>query len=250
VFYEQDEAESESSSRAESSAGDDQRLGDSSHNGSSSAYQGRGASRQGADGSNGMNPAEGNDLDKPPEYSTEIQNGETVLEETQLVEDMDEVMEDEEGIEPYHSYRIGPVSPFSHANWDFRNIQRSYRTDGSYIGDIPAPPGSDEGLADDSLSTGAANGSEDEDGPGIDLQDRINDFDDEGFNGHGFETASQSGQGFYSITDSPTQEDPPTYEELEIKAPVAVGEVLDEDGDDDAPVAEVHVEEGEGLVAG
>ncbi|KAI9768007.1 MAG: Ubiquitin carboxyl-terminal hydrolase 15 [Geoglossum simile] len=242
VFYEQNEAESDSSSQAESPAGDDQCLGDSSHNGSSSAYQGRGASHQEAGGSDGMNPAEGNDSGKPPpEYSSRIQSGETVLAGTQLAEDVDEIMEDEE--EERHRRD-------DHAVWNSENIQRPYRTDGSYMSEIPAPPASDEGLVDDSLSTGAANGSEDEDGPGMDHRDRMKDFNgDEGFNGHSFETSSQSGQGFFSLTDSPIQEDPPTYEEQQNKAPVAIPDVLDESGDDYAQVADVHVEEGEGLVA-
>ncbi|KAI9782348.1 MAG: CSN-associated deubiquitinating enzyme Ubp12 [Geoglossum umbratile] len=249
VFYEQDRAESESSSQAESPAGDDQRLGDSSHNGSSSAYQGRGASRQRADGSSGMNPAEGSDSDKPPEYFSEIRSGETMLDGTQL-EDMDETMgEDEDGIDPsYSTFRTSRANTFLNATWGFGNIQGPYRTSDSYVGETTAPPGSDEGLVDDSLSTGAANGSDDDDG-GMDLRDRMKDFpEDEAFNSHSFETNSQSGRGFYSLTDSPAQEDPPAYEELHIKAPVAVGEVLDADGGEEAPVAEVYVEEGEGLV--
>ncbi|KAH0544917.1 hypothetical protein FGG08_000997 [Glutinoglossum americanum] len=261
IFDEQNGGtESGLSSRAGSPAGDDQRLGDSSHNGSSSAYQGRGVSHQGVDGSSGVNLTEGNESENPPAYTSKIQSGETVLAGTQL-EEMDEMMEDE-GIDQnyldgYHGFQMSSGSPFSHANWNFRNIPGTYQNDGSFMGEISAPPGSDEGpdegLVDDNLSVGAANGSDSD--PDVEFRDRMKDFndDDEGYNGDGFETMSQSGRGFYSLTDSPIPDDPPPYaegEELQIKAPVAVSDVLDDDDDDDAPVAEVHVEEGEGLVAG
>ncbi|KAI9864016.1 MAG: CSN-associated deubiquitinating enzyme Ubp12 [Trichoglossum hirsutum] len=253
IFDQQNgDIESELSSRAESPAGDDQRLGDSSRNGSSSAYQGRGASHQGADGSSGANPVEGNESGDPPAYSSAIQSGGTVLTGTHL-EGMEEIMNDgidQNYLDGHHGFRISSVSPFSYAGWSFGNVQESYQNDGS-LGEIPAPPASDE--ADDNLSYRAANGSGSD--IDVDFRDRMNDFndEDEGFNGDGFESTSQPGQGFYSLTDnSPTPDDPPPYaeeEELQRKAPVAVGDVLDDNGEDDEPVAEVHVEEGEGLVA-
>jgi hypothetical protein len=195
---------------------------------------------------------EGNESGDPPAYSSAIQSGGTVLTGTHL-EGMEEIMNDgidQNYLDGHHGFRISSVSPFSYAGWSFGNVQESYQNDGS-LGEIPAPPASDE--ADDNLSYRAANGSGSD--IDVDFRDRMNDFndEDEGFNGDGFESTSQPGQGFYSLTDnSPTPDDPPPYaeeEELQRKAPVAVGDVLDDNGEDDEPVAEVHVEEGEGLVA-
>ncbi|KAH0556058.1 hypothetical protein GP486_006003, partial [Trichoglossum hirsutum] len=248
IFDQQNgEIESELSSRAESPAGDDLRLGDSSRNGSSSAYQGRGASHLGVDGSNEVNPVERNESDNPPAYSSAIRSGGTVLTGNHL-EGMEEIMNDgidQSYLDGHRDFPISPVSPFSYAHWNLTNVQGP--NDGSLVGDISAPPGSD----DDDTSYKAANGSGSDD---VDFRDRMNDFnEDEGFNGGDFESTLQPGQGLCSLTDSPIPDNPPPYaggEELQRNAPVAVGAVSGDNGEDDAPVAEVHVEEGEGLVTG
>ncbi|KAI9843617.1 MAG: CSN-associated deubiquitinating enzyme Ubp12 [Sclerophora amabilis] len=228
-------SESASSSRAGSPAGDGQRLGDHSRSGSPSDSQEAGVraphQQRGTGGSAGGGPRletmkDDDDLpaysdDNVPEYETDRRYDPGLGTETTSQED---------------SMGFGQA-------WSFpENLQ--------HLNQMSAvPPGSDddENLMDDA-SDKAAVGSES--GNMSDPDNRMADFDDFEDDGVGgfSEARGVTAPGFSSRDSSPARpvEDDifETAAELQVKAPVAV-----DDEDDEVPVAEVHVEEGEGIVA-
>ena len=208
------DSESQTVSRAPSPAGEGERLGDFSRNGSSSALLGVGAVHQAGGGGlaaedQARNGAVDNEL--PSYYSA---TGEQTLEGMEL--------EDDEGVAGLDH---GPLAIYDRPSWSFDTL----RMDGMGLSQIiAAPPGSDlapeEGLSD-GASDKAAGGSSI--GGLSEERDRIlADFGEDQGTISGFAGTPQSRMG------TPVDDIPP---------PLLVGD------EDDAPVAEVHLSESEGL---
>ncbi|KZF21658.1 UCH-domain-containing protein [Xylona heveae TC161] len=258
------EPESPSSSRPESpapqGAGDGRQLDDSSRSGLSSALAGAGAAHQNQN-SNGMNENQQtsaiqlrsgngetslahqkqNNENQPPSYSHQLPAGE------QTLEAMD--MDDEglggssygtapDGSSGYNSYG-GPHYMSNQPAWSFESIGHE---------PTAAPPASDDGGEEDLFDGGsdrAANGSSD----GFsDAGNRMQDFaDDEGVLG-GFDSTPQR----RSLTSTPVDDLPTPFSNRAVtttkEVHVSAAPVTPErDDNEDLPVAEVHVEEGEGV---
>ncbi|KAI9815446.1 MAG: CSN-associated deubiquitinating enzyme Ubp12 [Pycnora praestabilis] len=212
--------------RDASPAGDVQ-LGDSSRNGSSSALTGVGAAHQAGNGLAGEIQARNDDL---PTYSSELAMGERRLSHEQTLEGME--VEDE-GIDDSSYNNFRPANNFGQSLWSFGRLEA-----GALNQITAAPPGSDE---EEDLFDGAsgkvANGSS----AGFsEAGDRMADFaEDDGALG-GFENTPLR----QSLAGTPIQDIPLAYDESDMQ----VKSLLAKDDEHDAPVAEVHLEEGEGLV--
>lgn len=201
--------ESQTASRAPSPAGEGERLGDFSRNGSSSALLGAGAGHQAGGGGSAAESQARNgavDSELPSYYAV---TGE------QTLEGMD--MEDDEGVAGLDH---GSLTLYDRPSWSFDNLNMSQI--------IAAPPGSDlapeEGLFDgasDQAAGGSSIGGLSEEGNRI-----LADFGEDQGTISGFAGTPQSRMG------TPVDDIPP---------PLLV------DDEDDGPVAEVHLEEGEGL---
>jgi len=208
------DSESQTASRAPSPAGEGGRLGDYSRNGSSSALLGVGAAHQAGGGGLAAESQVRNgeaDAELPSYYTA---TGE------QTLEGMD--MEDDEGIAGLDH---GPLTIYDRPSWSFDNL----RMDGMGMSQIiAAPPSSDlapeDGLFDgasDKAAGGSSIGGLSEEGNRI-----LADFGEDQGTISGFAGTPQSRMG------TPVDDIPP---------PLLV------DDEDDGPVAEVHLEESEGL---
>lgn len=229
--------ESPASSRASSLAGEDQRLDSSSRVGSSSALQGVGAGRQGpTDLTSGL--TEINPDDEPPSYSKLYPNEGGLASNVQDTDNMDV----DEGVDT--SFSLDQVGgPFSeNPSWGFDNP-------GSGIAPIlTGPPASSDEDLMDGVSDKAADGSSA--GNFSDQGVRMADFADDDTDGV---LPGNSYSNSPNISGSPVAEIPigPELDHgLHVKAPVIQGGGVgdDDDEDDDGPVAEVHIENEEGLI--
>ncbi len=210
------ESEPENSSRDASPAGDGKRLDGSSRNGSSSALVGTGATHQAGGGLTGGIRAKSDD---PPSYSGQLATDEQTLEGMDLDDD------DDAGPTSYY----GPSNAFSEPQWSFDTLAHGT----SQIKAVP--PGSDEEDLFEGGSDKAADGSS----AGLsDPGDRMADFaDDEGAIG-GFENTSA----MRSLTGTPLPEITPFP-----SGKLHLNHSATQEDEDDGPVMEVHVDEGEGL---
>jgi len=206
------DSDSQVDSRAESPAGEGQRLGDSSRNGSSSALVGVGAVHQAGNGglqtvtrvrSVGENDDDDDDDDLPPEYSNRLQSGEQSLGHA---EGMD--LEDSEygsGIKPSPlRFANEPMWSFDRASDIAGHTQSTAARAGSYYDE------DEEDLFDDDASNKAVGG---------DLSD--------------------------SDTRMPTVDDTSKYPHFTVMNPLSGDGMAPPDGEDDndLPVVELRVNE-------
>lgn len=209
------DSESQSASRAASPAGEEGRLGGSSRNGSSSALLGVGAAHQAGGGglADGNRARSGADEGELPGYYLNGPNEQT-LEGMDLVED--------EGISCLDH---GPMTIYDRPSWSFESLGMD---DMGMTQIIAAPPGSDqaqdEGLFDgasDKAAGGSSIGGLSQEGNRI-----LADFGEDQGTISGFAGTPRSRMG------TPVDDIPPP--------------LLGED-EDDSPVAEVRLDEGEGI---
>ncbi|KAI9837723.1 MAG: hypothetical protein M1819_006657 [Sarea resinae] len=219
-----EEANRSESDSETSPAGEGEDLDGSFHSGSSRALAGAGATRQAGPGLAGGNLT--NNDDDLPAYSSDLQSGEQSLESMEM---------DDEGAESsYGGY--GP-SAVMEQGWSFESLGGN---GSSHI--TAAPPGSD----DEDLFEGsdkAANGSS----AGLsDVDNRMADFaDDEGVLADFEDTPKRLGSPIRDISDFSSDElqldTRFDADNLKLKTGVPSNQ------DIELHVAEVHVEEGEGL---
>ncbi|KAI9813938.1 MAG: Ubiquitin carboxyl-terminal hydrolase 15 [Thelocarpon impressellum] len=244
------ESESQTSSRASSTspAGEGQRLDDSSRTGSSSALHGVGATlraggglaggsrttRGGSEGSGG----------EPPAYTSGTLAGEPYPERMQLDEGVDADYADGlSGPAMVHPLGASPTWGFDYGVG--MTQMRALSPRGVVSDDENLMDGASDKAADG--SSGASRGS----------SARMRDFDDEDFDDEHGEvgvttTATGGGESGMVMPGSFGAEEVGAGAKTAVAASAAAAAAAaaaDEEDVDDAPVAEVHVEEGEGLVA-
>ncbi|KAI9702430.1 MAG: CSN-associated deubiquitinating enzyme Ubp12 [Candelina mexicana] len=210
------ESEPDISCRDSSPAGDGKRLDDSSRNGSSSASVGTEAIHQAGGGLTGGIRAKS---DNPPSYSGQLPTDE------QTLEGMD-VDDEDGGSVPYY----GPMNAYSEPQWSFDTLAHG----ASQI--TAVPPGSDEEDLFEGSSDKAADGSS------VGLSDpgeRMADFADDEGAADGFENTP----GIRSLTGTPVPQVTTSFPSGELH----LNRSATQEDDDDGPVMEVHVDEGEGL---
>ncbi|KAL8673311.1 MAG: hypothetical protein Q9168_002273 [Polycauliona sp. 1 TL-2023] len=202
-------ADSQPTSDTASPAGEGKRLDGSSRNGSSSALHGVGAAHQTGGGGDGLSPRTGVD-DELPSYSRK-DNQEATLESMDLDEGIADIYSP---LKPVSPYRSGGI----HESWSFSRLGNDENIH------VVRAPAASENNSDEGLFEGDSTKAETS--PSSEVGDRLADFaDDEGTTSGAF---GPPGRG-----ESPLQ--------VEVEPPLI-------DDDDDEPVVEVTLPEGDSYV--